>query len=301
MSLSLSYLLINTHGDFRASYLFGDILLMMCASVISRPRLVYTVVGIALQCLCFQSVLFLSDAIVPRDRVVSILFSLSGGIVSIMTAYELEETSRRVFLLGLRVRLLNSELEIMAKTDPLTGLGNRRIFAEVVERVWTDRARAVETASIILIDLDHFKAFNDNYGHPAGDSCLQIIARCVKDALRDERNLGVRFGGEELLVLALDADLASARAIAETIRQSIRAAKIPHPAIGNAAFVTASFGVATSLIADCTATELVSRADIALYAAKQNGRDQIWPRLDAPLCQPEPSDPYPCGRDNGVV
>jgi diguanylate cyclase (GGDEF)-like protein len=127
----------------------------------------------------------------------------------------------------------------------------------------------------MLFDLDYFKAYNDGFGHLAGDTCLKRIASLVQAELRDRSDVAYRFGGEEFLVLLRRTDLRTALAIAERMRRAIEAAAIPHPTRN---IVTASFGVAATKIGSAiTSDELIHSADAALYAAKRNGRNQVWP------------------------
>jgi diguanylate cyclase (GGDEF)-like protein len=125
--------------------------------------------------------------------------------------------------------------------------------------------------------LDHFKLFNDRYGHVAGDACLKRIAACVSAELRNVDDLAVRYGGEELLVLLPKTEASSAIRIAERIRRSVEALAIPHEAIGAYGIVTMSCGTAAAPVSMISASELVAAEDAALYAAKRNGRNQVWP------------------------
>ena len=279
MAATAAVLLTVSEGSYRSYYFFGIILIMICSYVIGRPRIPYAITTVLLQCVCYQATLALSD-IVPADSVmISTFFSVSGVVVTIMAAYAIERIDRRAFLLGLRVRLLNRELEAMAMTDPLTGLGNRRSLDEATSAFWRASSCEMRLASLILVDVDHFKPFNDNYGHSAGDACLATIAERIRGTLRDAEDRAVRFGGEEMVVFLPDTGFTQARAVAEAIRSAIHAAAIPHPVLCEGAVVTASFGVATAPTTACTPAELIARADTALYAAKHNGRNQVWPPI----------------------
>lgn len=274
---TLSLLLTVSHGPFRSSYLFGDIFLMICGCAIARPRLPYAVCMVLLQFVIYQVTSLTTDIFDAESKIVGMLFCFTGGVVTIMTAYAIEQISRRAFLLSLRLRLMNQKLEAMAMTDALTGLGNRRCLEDATERFWKEESADVKMASFILIDIDRFKLFNDNYGHPAGDLCLSTLARQIAGAIRRDMDVAVRFGGEEIIVFLPHADFTEARTIAETVRLAIIDAGIPHPVIDPDAVVTASLGVATASVKDCAAADLIIRADMALYAAKRNGRNQVWP------------------------
>ena len=126
MSAVLSILIMNTHGSYRTYYLFGDILLMMCGTVISRSRFRFTLGTVVLQFACFAFTLFHTDAVPANSLLVGMLFCTSGAVLALLTAFALEQASRMAFLMSTRIGMLNRELEAAATTDPLTGLANRR-------------------------------------------------------------------------------------------------------------------------------------------------------------------------------
>ena len=132
---------------------------------------------------------------------------------------------------------------------------------------------------MIMLDIDRFKLFNDRYGHVTGDACLKRVAACVAAELRSGDDLAVRYGGEELLVLLPNTELFDAVRIAERIRRSLMAIGIPHEGLGARGVVTVSCGTASAPVSTVSALELIAAADVALYAAKRNGRNQVWPSL----------------------
>ena len=142
-----------------------------------------------------------------------------------------------------------------------------------------------------MLDIDHFKAFNDRYGHPAGDACLKRVTSCALAELRGAQDLAARYGGEELLLVLPGATTATAVAVAERIRRGIEALGIPHELAGANRIVTASFGVAAAPTAAVSADELVVAADTALYAAKTSGRNRVVP----PLFRAAPPETPPIG------
>lgn len=172
--------------------------------------------------------------------------------------------------------LANLRLAELASTDALTGLKNRRSFDEDLEREFARSARAGTPLSLILVDVDRFKAYNDTYGHPAGDECLKLIATELKAHLRRPADLAARYGGEELVAILPDTPAAGAQARAELFRSAIRKLQIPH--VGSEfGIVTVSVGVATCLSGRIVKRhqELLRLADGALYLAKGSGRDQV--------------------------
>jgi diguanylate cyclase (GGDEF)-like protein len=202
----------------------------------------------------------------------------STVIFALIASYTMERDLRLHYLLSLRDRAQNRELDRISRRDALTGLGNRRFLEEMLAACEeADGLR--DPLSIVLLDIDHFKLFNDTAGHQAGDLCLKRVAGVVQAELRGQADHAFRFGGEELIVVLPKAVLPKAIGIAERIRQAIEEAAIPHPALAAGSVVTASFGVACSRSGyNMRAVDVVADADVALYTAKRNGRNQVWPR-----------------------
>lgn len=270
-------IMVFSTSPHKLSYQYGSLLIMTFATVIQRQRFRYG--GTAtLTILVVQSVTtYLSGAFTVETYIANVVFFVTATILLLLAAYLLEHADRRSYLFALRGRLLQVELEKSACTDPLTGLWNRRHLGDVSQTLWAASAQAPRSVAVVMIDIDCFKAFNDSLGHIEGDLCLRRISACVSDAVGCTGGTAVRFGGEEILVLLPDADLDDARRLAETIRSAIAAAALPHPAVGADSVVTASFGIAAAIVPQIGLSELVSAADVALYAAKHAGRDCIWP------------------------
>lgn len=176
-------------------------------------------------------------------------------------------------------KALEAQLEALARTDALTGLANRRAFDEALDAEWRRAAREGSALSLIMLDTDHFKDFNDANGHQAGDDCLRTIARTVGDGARRAGELAARYGGEEFALVLPSTGPDRAAALAEQIRRGIEALRIPHPRIPAGGVVTASVGVATALAADGASLKmphgLLESADRALYKAKAAGRNRV--------------------------
>ncbi|HIJ79218.1 MAG: diguanylate cyclase [Desulfobulbaceae bacterium] len=170
----------------------------------------------------------------------------------------------------------NRKLEALSNTDGLTGIANRRHFDELLEQEYERHARSGLQLSLILLDIDHFKAFNDCYGHLKGDECLQQIARVIAACAARYSDLAARYGGEEFACILPETDHRGAIAIAEKIRQGIIDLAIPHQGSKVAACVTASLGVVT---VQCTAggsmVDIVTQVDELLYRAKASGRNRV--------------------------
>ncbi|MBB2961910.1 diguanylate cyclase [Methylobacterium sp. R2-1] len=170
---------------------------------------------------------------------------------------------------------LNIELERMATTDALTGLANRRRFDEVLAREWRRSARTQQPLSLILLDADYFKGFNDRYGHQKGDEALKLIARSIESATAPIHDIACRIGGEEFAVILPDTYTVGAKIVAERIREAVSGWKEPH-AESPHGVLTISAGLAQ--IPQMRAVDpvaLIACADRALYEAKAGGRNQV--------------------------
>jgi len=172
---------------------------------------------------------------------------------------------------------LEEKLAALATCDGLTNLANRRHFDEQLKEEWARAKRDSTALSLLMIDVDHFKQFNDLYGHQAGDSCLRSVARVLAERARRPADLAVRYGGEEFALLLPNTDADACNQIGERVRESIHELAILHALNPPAKCVTVSLGGATIspavVSADCGS--LVKAADQALYRAKDNGRDQM--------------------------
>lgn len=174
------------------------------------------------------------------------------------------------------LKLLRDRLAEMAVTDALTGLSNRRQLEQTLHTESLRLARTGDWLSVILLDIDFFKQFNDTYGHPAGDRCIAMIGAALKRALRRASDLSARYGGEEFACVLPGADAEMAMTVAQDVQGQVGALSIPHERSTVSAWVTISIGVAT---ARCTA-ELspdiwISHADSQLYQSKASGRNKI--------------------------
>lgn len=191
----------------------------------------------------------------------------------------MERELRFSFLMRLRDRLYREGAEDAANRDPLTGISNRRHLDDAIADLWRKPDEEVSPVALIMADIDHFKAYNDRYGHPAGDTCLKRIAGVISAELRSDEDLAVRLGGEEFLVVLPRTDIDMAVQIAERIRRSIEGLAIPHGGGSRGAIVTASFGTVVGAVGACEIGALIDEADAALYEAKGLGRNRVWPPL----------------------
>lgn len=169
----------------------------------------------------------------------------------------------------------NRKLAALSYVDAITGVANRRSFDEELTTEARRLPRTRSHLSLLLADIDGFKAYNDALGHQAGDECLRQVAVVIADGVRRAADTVARYGGEEFAVLLPDTDAAGAAVLAERIRSGVEGRSIPHPAMPQGC-VTISIGVATATgkeLADPAA--LVKAADAALYEAKRSGRNRV--------------------------
>nr|WP_210304079.1 diguanylate cyclase [Rhizobium esperanzae] len=173
-----------------------------------------------------------------------------------------------------RLTQLALKMKGLADTDALTGIANRRVFDEAISEEFA-RARRVDTAlSLLLIDVDHFKAYNDTYGHLEGDNCLRVIGEVLGSVTKRPSDLAARFGGEEFAILLPGTDRDGALRLARMLLAALHRRAIPHRE-SSKGMVTVSIGVASMSEGFATPAELIEAADQALYAAKKNGRDRV--------------------------
>ena len=169
----------------------------------------------------------------------------------------------------------NAELQRLSTTDALTGIANRRALDDFLSREWRRCQRMEKPLSLVMLDIDYFKLFNDKYGHQAGDDCLKQVAAQIARAAPRASDLAARYGGEEFMLVLGETDLDGALWMAERVRQMIGDLKVVHYAT-DSKFVAVSCGVVTVLPDDQHSIEtLIESADAALYQAKRGGRDRV--------------------------
>ena len=189
---------------------------------------------------------------------------------------QLKESFEKIETQKLALEDANRFLEDMNMTDPLTGLGNRRAFDGALSLEWRQGERDQSPLSLIMLDIDSFKKFNDNYGHQEGDDCIRRVAKTINRHIKRPRDLAARYGGEEFAVILSATSTEGASVVAENIRYAVEEMKIPHLYSVATDVVTLSVGVATLIPTIGPAPEsLVKKADKALYSAKNLGRNQV--------------------------
>ncbi len=212
------------------------------------------------------------------------LFFASGVVATVVARRTATILAHKTFLLELRDRSrlaeladANSQLELLARTDPLTGVANRRSMMETLHRFWNEDLRRTRSAAMLMCDVDDFKRLNDNLGHAEGDRCLVKVSGIIQSSMRDERDQVARYGGEEFLVFLPGTDEQEAGLVAERIRSRVEAASLPNPTSRVVPYVTVSIGVATLTPGSeiVSAEHLQRQSDAALYLAKKAGRNCV--------------------------
>jgi diguanylate cyclase (GGDEF)-like protein len=217
-----------------------------------------------------------------RDRVEMVKLLCAQAAISLENAQLYTEQAAYTHQLEERVaertaelEQVNHELQQLANLDGLTQLANRRRFDECLTQEWKLLAREQQSLTLVLCDVDHFKEYNDCYGHQQGDDCLKQIANVLRRVATRPADLVARYGGEEFVLILPGTDENGARSVSERIQQEIRQLRLTHARSEVAEFVTLSLGVASIIPSLDVAPEiLIKHADTALYEAKRRGRDR---------------------------
>jgi diguanylate cyclase (GGDEF)-like protein len=217
----------------------------------------------------------------------SVLIFVFAGVITLLANYRLDLAERKSYLNYLRETLRNEAmqetnlaLQRISNSDPLTGLSNRRRFDEAFLTATDGRIPRPDKLVLLMTDIDHFKPYNDTFGHPAGDKCLQTVANLIKEQVRGDKDVVARLGSEEFAVLLLGVSMQEALQVAERVRMAVQSALITHDGRDGRQWVTISVGAALAYTDDfASVRSVMSRADEALYQAKNCGRNCV--RVDA--------------------
>ena len=271
-------LAVTSRSPLRDSEPFSVVLVILFATIVQRIRFWYMVVACLTSFVLYATTLALILPMSPERAGVADTVFLCVVVFSLIGCYTLEHEHRTGYLLGLRHRLRNDALETLSRYDALTEVGNRRALDGALEALDAGAATSRGLTAILLLDIDHFKIFNDENGHQAGDLCLKAIAHRVADLMGRDGSV-FRFGGEEFLIIMTETSREQAMLVGQRLRLATRAA-VPGRD-GTDGFVTISVGIAVGALRqglankDLTTKDLVAQADKALYEAKSGGRDQV--------------------------
>ena len=209
----------------------------------------------------------------------------TAAVLVLVGGFIFEPMVRRIIQKRRVLVRVNETLARLSAQDALTGIGNRRSFEERIAEEWLRAFRNETSLSLLMIDIDHFKAYNDRYGHPAGDECLKLLTRDFQARLRRPADFLARYGGEEFAILLPETDAEGAAIVAQDLRRRTLSLALPHEASPVADVVSISIGVATAIPTTRVPghRSLVDAADGALYAAKSSGRNRVVSAPGAPV------------------
>lgn len=282
--MSVALVGVEAGGEYYERHLTIMLFVAVSAIIIFPVPLEWTI-SVAVAALGLFFGLQLQNPGVSNASVLAGALFFASGVVAIVVARRTANLlAHKTFLLELRDRArladlidANSRLELLARTDPLTGIANRRWMMETLNRIGISDPAREEGIAILMCDVDHFKQLNDSLGHAEGDRCLVKVAGIIQSSLQDDRNQVARYGGEEFLVLLRDTNKDAALNVAERIRSRVEAASLPNPRSTVAPCVTVSIGLAVleKGVHNPSPNILQQRADEALYEAKNTGRNRV--------------------------
>jgi diguanylate cyclase (GGDEF)-like protein len=284
---ALLYLYTSSRSPLAAHVHYSLVVLLIFPNIIQRLRFWYALSASVLAiALCAAAIPHIEA--MPAAAVYGAILTLTTATgLTLIANWQFEHDERRLYLINLRELLVrkqlsdvNRELSAVSVLDPLTGLGNRRRLEQFIEALSVGRRTSQRPVALLMIDIDFFKGFNDQYGHQAGDACLRTVAQIAQHQLRAGTDLAIRYGGEEFLIVLADTQLDAAIAVAERIRSAIERRALARPHAPSGDVVTVSIGAAvTSPAAGESYSAAIAAADLAMYTAKEKGRNRIWPPL----------------------
>lgn len=216
-----------------------------------------------------------TDYLVKFPDKIEVVARIRAHTRSYLVQQQRDDAMRALRRMKLELERKNSELEALSCRDGLTGVLNRRGFDDFLNKEWLRAIRERKQLGLLLIDIDHFKDYNDNYGHQGGDECLRRVAFALGAGLKRPSDVVARYGGEEFAVILPDTGIDGGAMIADALCAAVEMINVPHGYSSTADRVTVSIGVATmSPVAGDAPEDLIDLADKALYSAKSRGRNQ---------------------------
>ncbi len=217
-----------------------------------------------------------SDYLVKPPDPVELIARLRHHTRAYLNQVQRDEAYRSLHEAQQQLMQLNGELQRLTKVDGLTGLSNRRYLDDYLVTEWRRAVRAQAPLSVLMMDVDYFKPYNDTYGHLAGDEVLKKVALAVRNSLARPGDLAARFGGEEFMAVLPNTTAVGSRHVAERVRSAIAELRIPHSASSAAEYITVSIGVGSAMPKrEGPMTDMLEAADTALYQAKKAGRNRV--------------------------
>jgi diguanylate cyclase (GGDEF)-like protein len=294
---SVIYFQAKTRSPQAAYYMFGVLPIIVYANVVQRIPFWTALAASGLTLIATVTGASHITSVPPEALTTFVQVAAVTLILTLIASYRLEHDLRDRFLLRLRDELLrsrervlmaqlghaNRQLRQLSETDALTGIANRRSFEHQLAQCCQRARQTRAPLSLLLLDVDHFKQYNDFYGHPAGDQCLREVVTAMQSALRATGDVIARYGGEEFAAILPESSEAEALEIAERVRKAVLAAALPHEKSASAHCVTISVGAATLQGGDhrLSPESLIKIADAMLYQAKIAGRNRVRPSTAA--------------------
>lgn len=284
--LCLVAVLLVTDSPYAGMYRCGLLPILVYGTLVLRLRFVFALAFSGCVLALHLSSLFLAigePSPYPELELPMLLVLLVVATYALIMNYRMEMEERRRFVqkergeaLRDRLQASQAQLAVLSRQDALTGVPNRRCFDEHVQALWQQPVLRGDTLAILLMDVDHFKAYNDHHGHPAGDQCLRLVAQALQSALGMPGAMLARWGGEEFIAVLPRADESMAERVAQRLCHVVSELSLRHETSPTLGVVTISVGAAVVHFGRKvpTVSEAVSRADEALYAAKHAGRNQ---------------------------
>ncbi|MEY4765630.1 MAG: hypothetical protein RI907_2303, partial [Pseudomonadota bacterium] len=294
----LSYVLASSHSPLVQYYHVGLMVVMLYGNLVQRLRFWFAALASTLIVAMHVHGALTAPEIAPDLIPPMILMLATCGIFSLMANYAIDINERRDYVMDLRSKAwlhaldaVESDVKHLSTIDPLTGLYNRRHADEQLETLMRKQATEPSGIAAIMIDVDHFKRFNDHHGHPEGDRCLRAVADALQSCVRGPTDFVARLGGEEFVAVLCPVTEEGAMRAAQRMRAAILDMAMPHGDSPTAPIVTVSMGLAWHAIpSDATPSALLAQSDEALYEAKRTGRNRVQPWR---VSTPHPAAPQP--------